>query len=89
MHNLFIDGPQVKEPGDERAIWIHDVVGAHTANPFSGDFSVEISNPPFWMEGGGEPVEPIRTAMLSGNVFEMLGGGIGGGSEMTQDASDG
>ncbi|WP_243670063.1 metallopeptidase TldD-related protein [Methanoculleus chikugoensis] len=89
VHNLFIDGPQVKEPGDERAIWIHDVVGAHTANPFSGDFSVEISNPPFWMEGGGEPVEPIRTAMLSGNVFEMLGGGIGGGSEMTQDASDG
>ncbi|SCL75349.1 peptidase PmbA [Methanoculleus chikugoensis] len=75
VHNLFIDGPRVKEPGDERAIWIHDVVGAHTANPFSGDFSVEISNP-FWMEGG-EPVEPIRTAMLSGNVFEMLAG-IGG-----------
>jgi PmbA protein len=77
FHNLFIDGPRVKEPGDERAIWIHDVVGAHTANPFSGDFSVEISNP-FWMEGG-EPVEPIRTAMLSGNIFEMLAdvGGLG------------
>ena len=80
FHNLFIDGPRVKEPGDERAIWIHDVVGAHTANPFSGDFSVEISNP-FWMEGG-EPVEPIRTAMLSGNVFEMLAtiGGLGNDS---------
>lgn len=77
FHNLFIDGPRVSEPGDERAIWIHDVVGAHTANPFSGDFSVEISNP-FWMEGG-EPVEPIRTAMFSGNIFEMLAeiGGLG------------
>jgi len=70
FHNLFVDGPRDKEPGDERAVWIHDVVGAHTANPFSGDFSVEISNP-FWMEGG-DLVEPIRTAMFSGNVFEML-----------------
>ncbi|MCM2465281.1 TldD/PmbA family protein [Methanoculleus oceani] len=77
FHNLFVDGPRMKEPGDERAVWIHDVVGAHTANPFSGDFSVEISNP-FWMEGG-DLVEPIRTAMLSGNVFEMLReiGGLG------------
>ena len=77
VHNLFVDGPRTKEPGDERAVWIHDVVGAHTANPFSGDFSVEISNP-FWMEGG-DLVEPIRTAMLSGNVFEMLReiGGLG------------
>ncbi|PKL63366.1 MAG: TldD/PmbA family protein [Methanomicrobiales archaeon HGW-Methanomicrobiales-2] len=70
FHNLFVDGPRMKEPGDERAVWIHDVVGAHTANPFSGDFSVEISNP-FWMEGG-EQTEPIRTAMFAGNVFEML-----------------
>ena len=80
FHNLFIDGPRVKEPGDERSVWVHDVVGAHTANPFSGDFSVEISNP-FWMEGG-EQIEPIRTAMLSGNVFEMIRelGGLGNDS---------
>lgn len=77
FHNLFVDGPRIKEPGDDRAVWIHDVVGAHTANPFSGDFSVEISNP-FWVEGG-DLVEPIRTAMFSGNVFEMLReiGGLG------------
>lgn len=77
FHNLFVDGPRTKEPGDERAVWIHDVVGAHTANPFSGDFSVEISNP-FWIEGG-DLVEPIRTAMFAGNVFEMLReiGGLG------------
>lgn len=77
FHNLFVDGPRMKDPGDERAVWIHDVVGAHTANPFSGDFSVEISNP-FWMEGG-DLAEPIRTAMFAGNVFEMLRdvGGLG------------
>ena len=77
VHNLFVDGPRTKEPGDERAVWIHDVVGAHTANPFSGDFSVEISNP-FWIEDG-VLTEPIRTAMFAGNVFEMLReiGGLG------------
>lgn len=77
VHNLFVDGPRMKDLGGERAVWIHDVVGAHTANPFSGDFSVEISNP-FWMEGG-ELAEPIRTAMFAGNVFEMLRelGGLG------------
>ena len=77
VHNLFVDGPRMKDPGDERAVWIHDVVGAHTANPFSGDFSVEISNP-FWIEGG-DLTEPIRTAMFAGNVFEMLReiGGLG------------
>lgn len=77
VHNLFIDGPRRSDPGGERAVWIHDVVGAHTANPFSGDFSVEISNP-FWMEGG-ELAEPLRTAMFAGNAFEMLRdiGGLG------------
>ncbi len=77
FHNLFVDGPRMKDLGDERAVWIHDVVGAHTANPFSGDFSVEVSNP-FWMEGG-DLARPIRTAMFSGNVFEMFReiGGLG------------
>jgi len=77
VHNLVVDGRRTAVLGDERAIWVHDVVGAHTANPLSGDFSVELSNP-FWMEGG-ELQEPIRTAMLAGNVFDMLAdiGGLG------------
>ena len=77
VHNLFIDGTRRGDLGEERAVWIHDVVGAHTANPFSGDFSVEISNP-FWIEDGELSV-PIRTAMFAGNVFEMLReiGGLG------------
>jgi len=35
----------------------------------SGEFSVELSNA-FWMEGG-EFQSPIRSAMLSGNVFDL------------------
>ena len=52
-----------------RVVYVHNVVGAHTANPMSGEFSVELSNA-FWMEDGSFET-PIRSAMLSGNVFEL------------------
>jgi PmbA protein len=67
-HNFIVDGKR-DNILDERALYIHNVVGAHTANPMSGDFSVEISNA-FWREDGGFG-EPVRSAMLSGNVFDM------------------
>ena len=46
------------------------VLGAHTANPISGDFSVEASNA-FKIENG-ELTEPISKAMISGNIFEIM-----------------
>jgi len=67
-HNFVVDGRR-ERIADDRVIYAHNVVGAHTANPMSGDFSVEISNP-FWMEDG-EFAGPIRGAMLSGNVFSL------------------
>ena len=67
-YNFTVDGKR-ENIADERAIYVHSVVGAHTANPMSGDFSVELSNP-IWMEGG-DFQDPIKSAMLSGNVFEL------------------
>ncbi len=67
-HNFIVDGEREKIL-DERAIYIHNVVGAHTTNPMSGDFSVEMSNA-FWVEDG-EFQEPVRSAMISGNVFDL------------------
>ena len=67
-HNFVVDGER-STVDDERAIFIHTVVGAHTANPLSGEFSVEHSNA-FFVEGG-EYQEPVRSAMLSGNVFDL------------------
>ena len=67
-HNFVVDGKR-NEVADERVVYVHNVVGAHTANPMSGEFSVELSNA-FWMEGGEFDV-PIRSAMLSGNVFDL------------------
>jgi PmbA protein len=67
-HNFIVDGKR-NEVADDRVIYVHNVVGAHTANPMSGEFSVELSNA-FWMEGG-EFDTPVRSAMLSGNVFDL------------------
>jgi PmbA protein len=67
-HNFIVDGER-EQILDERVVYVHSVVGAHTANPMSGDFSVEISNS-FWMEDGSFE-EPVRSAMMSGNVFDM------------------
>jgi len=66
--NFVVDGKR-DEVADERVVYVHNVVGAHTANPMSGEFSVELSNA-FWMEGGEFDI-PIRSAMLSGNVFDL------------------
>ncbi len=75
-HNFVADGKR-GSVCDEQAIYVHDVVGAHTANPMSGDFSVELSNP--FVVNGGSFEYPVRKAMLSGNVFDMLKeiGGLG------------
>ncbi|MDR2873873.1 MAG: TldD/PmbA family protein [Methanobrevibacter sp.] len=47
-----------------------DVLGAHTANPVSGDFSVEANNS-FLIENG-EITKPVKKAMISGNIFKGL-----------------
>ncbi|MCQ2972169.1 MAG: TldD/PmbA family protein [archaeon] len=54
----------------KNGVEVTSVLGAHTANPISGDFSVEASNT-FKIENG-EIIEPVKKAMISGNIFELL-----------------
>ena len=54
----------------DKGVLTTSVLGAHTANPISGDFSVEASNA-FKIENG-ELTDPINKAMISGNVFEIM-----------------
>lgn len=61
------------------------VLGAHTANPISGDFSVEASNA-FKIENG-ELTDPINKAMISGNIFEIMKTVEGLNSEVKQYGS--
>jgi PmbA protein len=85
IHNLVLDGKR-SDITRERALYVHDVVGAHTANPMSGDFSVECQNP-VWMEDGALR-EPVRKAMIAGNLFDALAelGGIGKDSRIVGNA---
>ena len=85
VHTLVLDGKRSDITRD-RALYVHDVVGAHTANPMSGDFSVECQNPA-WMEDGILR-EPVRKAMIAGNFFDALAdlGGIGPDSRMVGNA---
>jgi len=68
-HTLTLDGRQ-ENLREGRVIHVNDVVGAHTANPLTGDFSVELSNAYVIQDGTVE--FPVRKAMLSGNVFDVL-----------------
>jgi PmbA protein len=70
VHTMVVDGPR-DTVDDDRAVYVNDIVGAHTANPLTGDFSVELSNAS-WIEDG-EFGEPVRSAMFAGNVFDLLG----------------
>ncbi|QER41211.1 TldD/PmbA family protein [Thermodesulfobacterium sp. TA1] len=46
-----------------------ELLGAHTADPISGEFSVGVSGVYY---KNGEPVKVLSEMALSGNIFEML-----------------
>lgn len=49
--------------------WIRDVIGVHTADPVTGDFSLGASG--IWIEGGRRKT-PIRGVTISGNLHELF-----------------
>ncbi len=69
--NLILDFEDFKEISSVKSgLMVKDLLGAHTANPISGDFSVEAMNA-FYIKDG-EIAYPVKKAMLSGNVFNAL-----------------
>ncbi len=56
----------------EKGLVVHGLIGAHTVNPVSGDFSVETRNA--YLNGA-----PVKKAIISGNIFKLLNniGGFG------------
>lgn len=69
--NFIMDFQDISEIIDvKRGLMVTDVLGAHTANPISGDFSVEAMNA-FYIERG-EIAYPVKKAMISGNIFATL-----------------
>lgn len=71
--NLVLS-PGFQAPADLRSdmtagILITEVMGMHTANPISGDFSLGASG---MMIRGGELAEPVRGITIAGNLFAWL-----------------
>ena len=71
--NLYI-APGAHAPGDliagtERGLFVTEIMGAHTANPISGDFSVGATG--FWIEKG-KKAYPVREITIAGNVLELM-----------------
>ena len=84
--NLEFKFSEMKELSEiKKGVLTTSVLGAHTANPISGDFSVEASNA-FKIENG-ELTEPINKAMISGNIFEIMKNVEGITSEIRQYGS--
>jgi PmbA protein len=83
LSNFILEFDDILEISDiKEGILVTDVLGAHTANPISGDFSVEANNA-FKIENG-EISEPVKKAMLSGNIFSVMKNASGGSKETRQ-----
>ncbi|UCG69167.1 MAG: TldD/PmbA family protein [Thermoplasmata archaeon] len=72
--NLVVEG-ETKRVEDlisevDEGVLVYDVLGAHTSNQASGDFSVD--SPILFKVEKGEIAYPIKSAMLSGNFPECL-----------------
>lgn len=75
--NFIIDG-KGKSPGE--GMVVNGVIGAHTSNPISGDFSVESRNA--FLDG-----VPVKKAIISGNIYELLNNLVGFGDDTKQIGS--
>jgi PmbA protein len=60
--------------------YVTDVMGMHTANPISGDFSVGAAG--IWIKNG-KLTFPVRGVAIAGNILTLLGDVNGVGSDMT------
>jgi PmbA protein len=81
--NLFI-GPGtspldglIAEAG--RGLLVTEVMGMHTANPISGDFSVGAVG--FWIEKGRKTY-PVREITIAGNILDLMKNVAGVGSDL-------
>ena len=83
ISNFFI------EPGDldlpklmenlSRGIVVEEVMGLHTVDPISGDFSLGCAGE--WVEKG-ERVHPVKSIAIAGNLFELFRKVIGVGADL-------
>ena len=71
--NLYIvpgkESPESLLASIDSGLYVTEVMGMHTANPISGDFSVGVTG--FWIEKG-EKAYPVREITIAGNILDVL-----------------
>ena len=71
--NLYIPGGEVPFDGliesIDKGIVITDLLGTHTANPVTGDFSFGAMG--LWIEGG-RITHPVKGIAIAGNILELF-----------------
>ncbi|SMB94764.1 PmbA protein [Desulfonispora thiosulfatigenes DSM 11270] len=64
----------------DKGLFVTDVMGMHTANPITGDFSLGASG--IWIEKG-EFIKPVRGIAIAGNLKDLLLNVSDVGSDLT------
>jgi PmbA protein len=71
--NFFIEPGEVAFPSLikdlERGVVVQEVMGLHTVDPISGDFSLGCSGQ--WIEKG-ERVHPVKSIAIAGNLYQLF-----------------
>ncbi len=83
ISNFFIepgglDLPKLTE-NLSKGMVVEEVMGLHTVDPISGDFSLGCSGD--WIDGG-EKVHPVKSIAIAGNLFELFRKVIGIGPNL-------
>ncbi|MCX7793220.1 MAG: TldD/PmbA family protein [Thermodesulfovibrionales bacterium] len=77
ISNLFIAPSEKARPlsfsqlinAESEMLYVLDVMGMHTGNPVTGDFSVGVSG--LWIVKG-EPAFAVKETMIAGNVIDLF-----------------
>ena len=78
IHNGSLDPDELLSSLGE-GIMVTDIIGLHTADPISGDFSVGASG--LWIKAG-EIVFPVKGVALSGNLVDLFKNVDGVGTDL-------
>lgn len=83
LTNLYIEkGPLSREALFSKAgtgLFVTEVMGMHTANPVSGDFSVGVAG--IWIENGKKTC-PVKGVAIAGNIIDLLKSVISVGDDL-------
>ena len=73
MTNCYIEPGTLSQEGliasIDKGLFVTEVMGMHTANPISGDFSVGATG--FWIEKG-KRAYPVREITIAGNIIDLM-----------------